>query len=149
KYILLHQRLEEMSFLHRGLVIQLFDERKKPAKKERFLYEGGIREFVEKLIQKKQILHKRIIYFEGRNETVMGEFAMAYTDSQSENVLCFTNGINNTLGGTHLEGFRTALTRTLNDYMKKDEAMKKKLNSTLSGDDVREGLVCVVSIKIP
>jgi len=149
KAMFLHQRLEEMSFLHRGLAIYLTDEGKKPFKKEKFLYEGGIRQFVEKLTQKKQMLHKKIIHFEGKIDRMYGEFALAYTDSQNENVYCFTNGINNTLGGTHLEGFRTALTRTLNDYLKKDESMKKKTGgASLTGDDVREGLVCVISIKV-
>ncbi|MBL8022313.1 MAG: DNA topoisomerase (ATP-hydrolyzing) subunit B [Leptospirales bacterium] len=150
KYGLLHQRLEEMAYLNAGLKMELRDERKTPHKKEVFQFQGGIKEFVEKLLQKKQKLHKHIIFFEGKNDHLMGEFALAYTDSQSEQIFCFTNGINNLLGGTHLEGFRTALTRTLNEYLKKDEGMKKKLaGTTLSGDDVREGLVAVLSVKVP
>ncbi|MBI3394820.1 MAG: DNA topoisomerase IV subunit B, partial [Spirochaetia bacterium] len=135
--------------LNKGLHIDLFDERKKPHKKESYVFQGGILEYMEKLIGKRARLHKKIIAFEGRNETLQVEMALAYTDSQVENVLCFTNGINNNLGGTHLEGFRTALTRTLNDYLKRDEKMKKNLNGTLSGDDVREGLIAIISVKIP
>ena len=150
KYALLHQRLEEMAYLNAGLKMELRDERKQPAKKEVFEFAGGIKEFVARHLQKKQKLHKHIIAFEGKNDKLIGEFAMAYTDSQNEHIFCFTNGINNNLGGTHLEGFRTALTRTLNEYVKKDESMKKKLGGTsLTGDDVREGLVAVISVKVP
>ncbi len=151
RYAYLKNRLEEMAFLHRGLTIELIDARKKPEKGEKFFYQGGIKEFVERLVAKKKMLHKKIIYFEGQKESVRGEFALAYTESQNESIFCFTNGINNLLGGTHLEGFRTALTRTLNDYLRNEEALKKKMgagSSGLSGDDVREGLVCVLSIKI-
>lgn len=149
KYMALRQRLEEMAFLNKGLTIHLKDERKGHVKVETFRYDGGILQFVEKLISKKDRLHKKLIYFEGKNETVRGEFCLAYTDGQAETIYSFTNGINNMLGGTHLEGFRTALTRTLNEYLKKDEALKKKFGATLSGDDVREGLVAVISVKIP
>ncbi len=152
RYAYLKNRLEEMAFLLKGLKIELSDATKKPERKEVFHYEGGIRQFVEKLTAKKKMLHKKIIHFEGENDTLRGEFALAYTESQSETIFCFTNGINNLLGGTHLEGFRTALTRTLNEYLRSEETLKKKLGagtSGLSGDDVREGLVCVISIKIP
>ncbi|MCB1324913.1 MAG: DNA topoisomerase (ATP-hydrolyzing) subunit B [Spirochaetales bacterium] len=149
KYSVIRQRLEEMAFLNRGLIMRLSDERKKPHKQEEFLFQGGIQELIERIAARRQMLHKRIIYFEGEREGVTGEFAMAYTGAQAELVYCFTNGINNSLGGTHLEGFRTALTRTLNEYLKKDDAIKKKLGGSLTGDDVREGLVCVISVKIP
>ncbi|MBX7057752.1 MAG: DNA topoisomerase (ATP-hydrolyzing) subunit B [Leptospirales bacterium] len=150
KFGLLFQRLQEMAFLNKGLKIHLVDERKKPVRQEEFHYAGGIIEFVQRLIEKRKMLHKKIIYFEGEKDHVVGEFALSYTENQSEQLFCFTNGINNLLGGTHLEGFRTALTRTLNEYLKKDESMKKKLGgATLSGDDVREGLVCVLSVKVP
>lgn len=150
KHGLLHQRLEEMAYLNAGLKMELRDERKTPHKKEVFEFAGGIREFVEKHLQKRQRLHKKIIYLEGKHDKLMAEVALVYTDSQSEMIFCFTNGINNSLGGTHLEGFRTALTRTLNEYVKKDEPMKKKLGgSSLSGDDVREGLLAVISVKVP
>jgi len=145
----LRKRLEEMAFLNRGLRINLSDLRPQPEKKESFFYEGGIFQFVEKISEKKHKIHKKIIYFEGQAERLRLELAMCYTDAQSENVITFTNGINNMLGGTHLEGFRTALTRTLNDYLKKDDSAKKKLTGTLAGEDVREGVICVLSIKVP
>ena len=152
KYKELRQRLEEMAFLNKSLSLVLSDERAKSNVLDRFCYQGGIREMVEKLCQKKQLLHKKIIYFEGQKGELLGEFALAYTDRQSEEVFCFSNGIRNSLGGTHLEGFRTALTRTLNDYLKKveNESLKRKLgSSTISGEDVREGLVAVISVKLP
>ena len=152
KYKPLRQRLEEMAFLNKGLSLVLSDERAKSKVVDRFCYQGGIQEMVGSLCAKKQLLHKKIIYFESQKEEVMGEFALAYTTNQSEEVLCFSNGINNSLGGTHLEGFRTALTRTLNEYLKKpeNENFKRKLgNSTISGEDVREGLVAVISVKLP
>ena len=149
-YKLLHQRLEEMAFLNKGLRIFFHNEMGKTKDIIEFYYLGGIQEMVLKLTSKRQLLHKKIIYFEGNKDGVIGEFAMAYTESQREDVFCFTNGINNLLGGTHLEGFKAALTRTLNDYLKKDENLKRKLgNSILSGDDVREGLVAVLNIKVP
>ena len=149
-YKLLHQRLEEMAFLNRGLRIFLHNEQSKNKESVEFCYQGGIQEMVVKLTQKRVLLHKKVINFEGTKEGVIGEFALAYTESQREDVFCFTNGINNILGGTHLEGFKAALTRTLNDYLKRDESLKRKLGaSILSGDDVREGLVAVLNIKVP
>ena len=141
-----------MAFLNKGLCLILSDERGKSKIVDQFCYQGGIQEMVASLCQKKQMLHKKIIYFESEKEEVMGEFALAYTDSQSEEVYCFSNGINNSLGGTHLEGFRTALTRTLNDYLKRseNESLKRKLGSgSISGEDVREGLVAVINVKLP
>ncbi len=150
RWAILAQRFEEMAFLNKGLHIDLYDERKKPHKKESYHFEGGVIQYMEKLIGKKDKLHKKVIVFEGKNESLRAEVALVYTDTQTENVLCFTNGINNNLGGTHLEGFRTAVTRTLNEYLKKDEALKKKMGGgSLSGDDVREGLIGVISVKIP
>ncbi len=151
RHSMVRTRLEEMAFLNKGLRIHLRDERKKPHKAETFLFEGGIQELVERITEKKKMIHKKQLHFEGEKEDVVCEVAMAYTETQSEQVLTFTNGINNSLGGTHLEGFRSALTRTLNDYLKKDEALKKKLgnSASLSGDDVREGLVVVISVKVP
>ena len=144
----LKHRLEEMAFLNRGLKIELTDSRQKQIRKAEFKYEGGILEFVKKITETKNRIHKQIIYFEGQKESVRGEFAMCYVDSHAEQIFSFTNGINNILGGTHLEGLRTALTRTLNDYLKKDDTLKKKMNRNFSGDDVREGFICVMSIKI-
>ncbi|MDH5656274.1 MAG: DNA gyrase subunit B, partial [Spirochaetia bacterium] len=149
-YSQLRNRFEEIAFLNRGLRININDKRGNEERHDSFFYEGGINQFVEKLLEKKHKLHKKIIHFEGQAEKVRCEIAMIYTDSQNEQVFCFTNGINNNLGGTHLEGFRTALTRTLNDYLKKEEALKKKsTGGNLSGDDVREGLICVLSVKLP
>lgn len=149
KYSALQHRLEEISFLNRGLKIHLIDRRKATVKEDLFHYEGGIVEFLNKLLEKKNKIHKKSIYFETRRENVRLELALAYSDAQVEQVLCFTNGINNLLGGTHLEGFRTALTRTLNEFLKKEDSQKKKLDRSFSGDDVREGLICILSIKIP
>ncbi len=151
KFSLLKHRLEEMAFLNKGMRINVTDERggASSEKKAEFRYDGGILEFVQKLTAKRTVLHKKPIYFEGKHEHLRAEVAMCYTDGQHEQVLCFTNGINNILGGTHLEGFRAAVTRTLNDYLKKDEGLKRKLNRSFSGDDVREGLICVISVKIP
>lgn len=149
KFSILKHRLEEMAFLNRGLQINVGDLRGKEPKEVKFRYDGGIQEFVQKLTAKRKMLHKKPIYFEGKHESLRAEVAMCYTDGQAEQVLCFTNGINNILGGTHLEGYRAALTRTLNEYLKKDEPLRKKLARSFSGDDVREGLVCVLSVKIP
>jgi DNA gyrase subunit B len=156
-YNILRNRLEEIAFLNKGLKIKLRDERTQPPKEEFFQYNGGILEFMEKLTKKSRMVHKKIIYFETKAEyeeknekrELIGEFALAYTESNQERVFCFTNGIDNKLGGTHLEGFRAALTKTLNDFLKKDESLKKKIPGNLSGDDVREGLVAIINIKIP
>ncbi len=146
----LRKRLEEMAFLNKGLRLILSNETGKSKTKDEFCYQGGIKEMVAKLIAKKHCLHKKIISFEGERDGVIGEFSLAYTDGHREDVFCFSNGINNSLGGTHLEGFRTALTRTLNDYLKKDDGMKRKLGtSSISGEDVREGLVAVINVKLP
>ena len=105
---------------------------------------------VQMLTQKSQLLHKKIIHFETQRSDILGEFALAYTSKQREDVYCFSNGIHNSLGGTHLEGFRAALTRTLNDYLKRDESLKRKLgNANFAGEDVREGLVAVLNVKLP
>ena len=149
KFSQLKHRLEEMAFLNKGLKITVADKRPGKERTEEFLYRGGIYEFVGKLTKKRVPIHKKIIHLEGKKEGLIAEIALSYTDSQNEQVLCFTNGINNILGGTHLEGFRSALTRTLNEYLKKDDALKKKLSRSFTGDDVREGLVCVLSVKVP
>ena len=151
-YKQLRQRLEEMAFLNKGLCLILSDERGKSQTVDKFCYQGGIQEMVSRLCQKKQMLHKKIIYFEGQKEDLLGEFALAYTASQSEEIFCFSNGISNSLGGTHLEGFRSALTRTLNEYLKRpeNENLRRKLgNSTITGEDVREGLTAVINVKLP
>ncbi|GIX42082.1 MAG: DNA gyrase subunit B [Leptospiraceae bacterium] len=156
-YNTLRNRLEEIAFLNKGLKVILIDKRTNPPKQEEFFYKGGILEFMEKLTKKSKMVHKKIIYFEtkaeyeekGEKRELQGEFAIAYTTSNQERVYCFTNGIDNKLGGTHLEGFRAALTKTLNDFLKKDEVLKKKISGNLSGEDVREGLIAIINIKIP
>ena len=150
EYKQLHKRLSEMAYLNKGLCIVLSDERKEKAKVAEFCFKGGISEMVMMLTEKKIMLHKKIIYFETQREDIIGEFAIAYTDKQSEEVFCFTNGVSNSLGGTHLEGFRAALTRTLNESLKRDENLKRKLGKgNFVGDDVREGLVAVINVKLP
>ncbi len=156
-YNTIKNRLEEIAFLNKGLKVILIDEREKKVKQEEFIYKGGILEFMDKLLSKSKIIHKKVIYFESKAEyeeknqkrELLGEFAIAYTSSNQEKIFCFTNGIDNKLGGTHLEGFRAALTKTLNDFLKKDESLKKKINGSLSGDDVKEGLIAIINIKIP
>ncbi len=157
QYSILRNRLEEIAFLNKGLKVLLRDEAKN--KSEEFLYKGGILEFMEKITSKYQIVHKKIIYFEdsleyedkNQKKELHGEFALAYTESNIEKIYCFTNGIDNKLGGTHLEGFKSALTSTLNNFLKKEEykAYKRKIEGNLSGDDVREGLIAILNIKIP
>jgi len=149
RYNMLRERLQEMAFLNKGLTIVLCDARTSPPKEETYLFQGGILELIEKLAGKKNLIHRKVIHFEGQQEQMFAEIALCYVDSQAEQVHCFTNGINNPLGGTHLEGFRSALTRTLNEFLKKDESLKKKLSGTLSGEDVREGLIAVINAKLP
>jgi DNA gyrase subunit B len=149
----LAQRLREIAFLNKGLVIVLTDERVEPAKTHEFHYSGGIAEFVKHLNRGKSVLHERPIYFEGEREmpnggTLSMEVALQYNDGYSENVFSFANNINTVDGGTHLSGFRSALTRTINAYGQQ-AGLFKDVKENLSGDDVREGLVAVVSVKIP
>ncbi len=136
----LSSRLREMAFLNRGLRIVIEDER--AAKEHEFLYEGGIVEFVEYLNQNKSALHKPI-FFSSEKDDNMVEIAMQYNESYKENIFSFANDINTEEGGTHLSGFKTALTRTLNQY-----AEKKGMKERLSSDDVREGLTAVISVKL-
>ncbi len=143
---ILAQRLRELSFLNKGLLIELQDERTGQSKE--FHYSGGIKSFVEHLNRSKNVINKKVIYFEvPRGETIV-EIAMQWNDSYSENLYCFTNNIKNKDGGTHLEGFRTALTRSINKYLNQNNFPKAK-NIRLSGDDVREGLTAVISVKHP
>ena len=142
----LAQRLRELAFLNKGLSITLKDERKEPAKEQVFLYKGGIVSFVEHLNEAKTPLHKPIYVKVERQEMVL-EVALQYNDSYAENLFSFANNINTKEGGTHLVGFKAALTRTINNYANANELLKKDTES-LTGDDVREGLTAVVSVKV-
>ena len=146
-YGTLSNRLRELAFLNKGLTITLTDERTGQAKAETFLYKGGLAEFVKWLIANRRPLHPKPITFEAAREGVEIEGALQYDDQYSENTLTFVNNINTHEGGTHLTGFKGALTRTINEWAKKDGLLKKE-EFTLTGDDVREGLNCVLHVKV-
>jgi len=150
----LAQRLREMAFLNKGLKITLTDERVEPVKSHEFLYQGGISEFIKHLNRGKNVLHEKPIYFEGERELANGgilvmEIAMQWNDSYSDQIFSFANNINTKDGGTHLTGFRTALTRTINLQAKTSGLAKEIKDANLSGDDVLEGLTGVVNVKLP
>ncbi len=145
-YEILSNRLRELAFLNRGLTISLRDLRTPDGQAETFTYEGGIVEFVEYLNKKKQSLHEKPIYFERQRDDMIVEIAMQYTNSYSENVYSFANNINTHEGGTHIIGFKTALTRVANDYIKANKLSKEE--EKLTGDDVREGLTAIISVKL-
>ncbi|MCB1178009.1 MAG: DNA topoisomerase (ATP-hydrolyzing) subunit B [Leptospiraceae bacterium] len=149
QYDILSARFREMAFLNKGLTLKIQDLRKEEVHSDEFCYTGGIVSFVELLNKTRHPIHDKVIHFESKKEGLAAEIALQYSDSYSESIFCFTNAINNSLGGTHLEGFRAALTRTLNDFLKKDSTLAKKQPNGLSGDDVKEGLTAVISIKIP
>ncbi len=147
----LSQRLRELSFLNKGLTINLVDERTE--KSHKFLYNGGIGEFVTHLNKHKQVLHETPLYFEGTRDAgplgdIQMECAIQYNDSYSETVFSFANNINTVDGGAHLSGFRASLTRTINNYGT-SAGLFRDVKENLSGDDVREGLVAVISVKLP
>src|SRR5882762_1673076 len=141
----LSQRLRELAFLNRGVLITIEDER--TDKKHEFHYTGGIVSFVEHLNKNKTALHDKVIYFEGVRDGIDLEIAMQYNDSYQEQIFTFANNINTHEGGTHMIGFKSALTRTLNNYAVANNLFKE-LKENLSGDDVREGLVAVISVKL-
>ncbi len=142
----LSNRMRELAFLNAGTSISITDER--TDKEHTFCYEGGIISFVKYLNANKNALHKEPIYFKKERDTTQVEVAMEYNDSYKENIFSFVNNINTKEGGTHLSGFKKALTRVINDYIKKG-ASERDRNISLSGDDAREGLTAVISIKIP
>lgn len=146
QYDILSNRLRELAFLNRGLTISLKDLRSPQGQAETFNYSGGIVEFVEFLNKKKQPLHEKPIYFERQRDDMVVEIAMQYTNSYTENVYSFANNINTHEGGTHIIGFKTALTRVANDYIKANKLSKEE--EKLTGDDVREGLTAIISVKL-
>src|SRR5919202_216733 len=143
----LQQRLRETAFLTRGLRIVLTDERAGGEQVE-FHYEGGIRDFVAHVNSTKDAIHKRIVFFEGENEQGQVEVAMQWNGSYQESVYTFANNINTHEGGSHLSGFNAALTRTLNKYAKDKGFLKDGKDENLEGEDAREGLAAVVSVKL-
>mgnify|MGYP002559348834 CR=1 FL=1 len=147
-FSVLKQRLREMAFLTKGLKIVLKDKRPEENVALTFHYEGGIREYVEYLNKSKEVLYSEVIYCEGKKGDVFVEVALQHNDSYNEGVYSFVNNITTPEGGTHLAGFRSALTKTFNDYARKNKLLKDS-EQNLTGDDIREGLVAIVSIKIP
>jgi DNA gyrase subunit B len=144
----LSNRLRELAFLNKGIKIQISDDRLDKKKSHEFDFSGGLISFIQYLNKNKTAIHKEPIYIEGTKENVIVEVALEYNDGYNENIFTFVNNINTREGGTHLIGFKSALTRTLNDFIKKLN-LGKKVEENLSGEDVREGLTAVISIKMP
>src|SRR5918992_922686 len=144
----LSERLREKAFLNKGIRITIRDEREEPERSHEFYYRGGIAEFVKHLNKNKSVLHDKPLYFERVGDALSIEVAIQYNDAYDEKVYSFANNINTVDGGSHLSGFRSALTRTINAYAQ-SSGLAKNFKSSLSGDDVREGLVAVISVKLP
>ena len=147
EFDVLLKRLREQAFLNAGLKIEFEDKREGKEKKKVMCYEGGIREFVTYLNRTKEPIHEEVIYVSGMKGTSMAEIAMQYTTKYDETMVSFANDINTTEGGTHETGFKAAMTRVINDYARKNNFLKEKDND-LSGDDVREGLTVIISVKV-
>ena len=145
-YETLTNRLRELAFLNKGLKIKIIDERSD--KENEFQFEGGVVSFVEYLNKNKEVLHKKVIYFENAKDDVTCEIALQYNDGYSENIFSFVNNINTIEGGTHLSGFKSALTRVVNQYCK-NKNMLKESDVSVAGEDIREGLTVVISVKVP
>jgi len=143
----LSNRLRELAFLNKGIEISINDERPKKPKEHIFKFEGGLKSFIDYLNKNKTVIHPQPIYFEAEINEVLVECALQYNDGYNENIFTFVNNINTREGGTHLIGFKSALTRTLNDFLKKHN-LSKKIEESLSGDDAREGLTAVISVKL-
>ena len=146
-YKILEDRLRETAFLTKGLCIVLRDTREEEVKEKTFHYEGGIKEFVSYLNKSKEALYQNILYFEGTKNNVYVEVAFQHNDSYNESVYTFVNNINTPEGGTHLVGFRNAMTKTFNDYARSNKLLKEN-EPNLSGEDIREGLTAIISVKI-
>ena len=145
---ILSNRLRELAFLNKGVEINLTDERITPEKERCFMFEGGVKSFVEYLNKSKTPLFEEPVYFEFEKDNVIVELSLQYNEGYAETIFSYVNNINTREGGTHLSGFKAALTRTLNDFLKNSK-LAKKVDENLSGDDVREGLTCVISVKVP
>src|SRR5213078_1759076 len=144
----LSERLREKAFLNKGIRITIKDEREEPERSHEFYYKGGIAEFVKHLNKNKSTLHDKPLYFEKEGDALSIEVAIQYNDGYDEKVYSFANNINTVDGGTHLSGFRSAFTRTINAYGQ-SSGLAKNFKGSLTGDDVREGLVAVISVKLP
>ena len=144
----LANRLRELAFLTKGIQISVTDERAIPKKSHIFHFDGGVKSFIEFLNKNKSLIHAEPVYFDSERDSTRVEVGLQYNDGYSETIFTFANNINTREGGTHLIGFKSALTRCLNDYMKKLN-LAKKLEENLSGEDVREGMTAVISVKVP